>query len=151
MLVTDCGGKFLYTYDPVIISSQILLLWFLFLFFLDAHPPKEHKVIATCIFKLVWNTNLFTCTHKNGTFVKGSMEGTIYNPLRPGKGFCHCMFPYNIGLVYIHGKLILMICYCLNHMLICFWFVFSVFSLTGGWKILHHTSSGTYHVAHFVN
>lgn len=47
-----------------------------------------------------------------------------------------------------------MVCYCLNHMSICFWFMFSVFSWQGtarGWKILHYTSSETYHVAHFVN
>lgn len=47
-----------------------------------------------------------------------------------------------------------MVGYCLNHMSICFWFMFSVFSWQGtarGWKILHYTSSETYHVAHFVN
>lgn len=47
-----------------------------------------------------------------------------------------------------------MICYYLKHMLIWFWFVFSVFLWQGtsrGWKIPCHASSETYHVAHFVN
>lgn len=93
-----------------------------------------------------YETHMCVCTHthKNAhpeAFIKISIGCKIYNLFEVRWSCRHCLFL--LGPVYIHWKLIPVICYYLNHTLICFRFTFSVFSVTRDCKGLEDSALHT--------
>lgn len=150
MLVTNCGkfGKVWYS-----CNKPHSFAHFAFFSFFSSTPTRraQSKKIPQSLLNEFETRCVHTHKHTKA-FVKYPWDVRFITRLRQGKGFVHCVSLR--GPVYNHWELLLMICYCLNHMLICFWLVFTVFSLTRDCKGLEDSaskSSETDYVAHFVN
>lgn len=147
MLVTECGENVLYTYDTVVriykschFTKRLI--------YLAAHPPEEHKARPSQqAFLNKCKTRV--CTHKRTCWgICREMACQIYNILEARWRRCHCVSLR--GPAYLHWVSTLMMCYCLNHMLICF--CSRAFLPTRDCKRLEDSASLTLRpIAHFVN